>query len=114
LWNFPAFLLLLEFALPFNRQDAVEHLDLDVLLRNVGQLGLDQILLVGLLDVDGRRPIGEEGRIGFECAQRRVTEEPVQPGLHVFQLTERSPLDDVHTPPLSEMREGRRRGSGGR
>lgn len=94
-----AFLLLFAFALPFDRENALEHFHFHVLFRHVGQLRLDQILLVGLFDVDGRCPVGEEDAVAFERAQRRLAEQAVQATLHLFQITERTPLDDVHISP---------------
>jgi hypothetical protein len=43
-----------------NRQHAVVQFDLDIVFLHVWKVGFDEVLMLGLLNVDGRRPSRQE------------------------------------------------------
>src|SRR5450830_372184 len=89
-----ALLFLLLSALAFDREHAVLEMNLDLLLLHLGEIGLDDELGFGLLDVDGRHEVGERVRRGF---RRPLDEEPVQPLLNLVELAEGIPSCELHT-----------------
>jgi hypothetical protein len=86
-------LLLIQTALALNHQHAVLEVHLHLLLLHLRKIGLDDELVVGLLDVDGRHEVGE-------CVRRRLhrllREEPVQPLLNVVEFDEGIPSCELH------------------
>src|SRR5712692_1620436 len=70
---------LLELAFAANGQNVVLHADVEVLLVNVREVSLHHQLVLGLVDVYGRRP-GGEGRLVCPPAEQCV----VQQAAHLF------------------------------
>jgi hypothetical protein len=81
--------------LAFDAQHAVLDVDLDVVLLDVGHVGFHQVFAVGLLEVDGRRPVGERGGV-VRRSRGGLVEESVEAIREGFELTERIPAHHVH------------------
>src|SRR5690606_3198619 len=92
--------LLLVLALAAQCVDAVLHGDLDVFLLDLEKLGLDQVLLVGLTDVGGGRPLDVLASIAAQAAieeRRKAAEE-------VFHLSKGLPASEKTRLPSRQIR----------
>src|SRR4051812_44899859 len=106
-----ALLLLLVLGLPLagDGQDVVLELDRDVLLREAGQVGAQDEVLVGLDEVHGRHPAADAAAVG---AGRRGIEERVEQPVHLTlkraQLANGLPANKGHfvPPELNAYRAG--------
>src|SRR5690606_21667710 len=86
---------LLEAPFAAQRQHAVLDADIDVLLLDLRQIGLDRVLVVVLDDVRGGAPLH---RVTHEAAAqpRKLSRVPIE---KVVQLSKRTPSDQVHLSP---------------
>src|SRR5262249_42756457 len=94
-----AFLFFLELALALDSKNAVLVLDLHVFLLDLRKIGLDEILLLSLLDVDSRRPLRKRQVLVFEGPEWTIAEHAVQARLDPLQFAKWIPSHDVHMPP---------------
>src|SRR5690606_16100452 len=86
---------LLDAPLAAQRQHAVLDADIDVFLLDLGQIGLDRVLVVGLDDIRRRtplQPVAGEAR----TQPRKLADIPIE---EVFELPKRTPGDQVHVSP---------------
>jgi hypothetical protein len=105
-------LLLLELPLAFDGEHTILELDLHVSLLDVGEIGFDHVLGLGLLDVDCRRPPGERELLVLEATEWTVAEHSVQACMDAFELTKRIPFDDAHMRPGQGLQQRVYRGHG--
>src|SRR5262245_14630914 len=88
------FFLLLPLAL--DRQDAVVDAHLHVVFAQ-GEVGFDEVLLLGLLHIEGRRPPSEP--LGLVHRLQRPSEEPAEARGHLLELTKRIESSQLHVQP---------------
>ncbi len=83
----------------FGRVD-IEHpvleLHLHIFFLHRRQIGLDDVLVVGFLDVDRRRPFSEWERVRVELSQGTLAEHAAQSGVDAVKLPKGIPSQHVH------------------
>jgi len=72
-----------------DRQHIVDQPDVDIVLIEPGELGLDADLVVGLADVDPRRDDAGRKRYGFPLRKRRNSEDAEEIAEQALDLAER-------------------------
>src|SRR5690606_2773896 len=86
---------LLDAPLAAQRQHAVLDADIDVFLLDLGQIGLDRVLVVGLDDIRRRTPL-QAFAYDSRTQARKLAGVAIE---EVFELPKRTPGDQVHVSP---------------
>ena len=89
-------LFMLVVTLAANRQNAIFYRDVDVVLVDFRQFSLDQIVGLGLADVDAWAPLHFLAQLSVIACIRRAAQRVVVAIKEAFHIAERRPVHDIH------------------